>query len=357
MAWVAAGYQEDSFYLLFKWYEDFYDPPQRSDLYFVEREGPDGEIRVRFLNRDFQNKLERRELAWCESFPVRVSQNASYFFGDSKFDANPVGRILQLLGRNAGRELECFDWYFGRRSDGEKSRLCATIAAYFRSVQAIREILFSLVASDGKTPEGSRHMRADDLLEILKPVSAQIDEERLPALGRLFQELADGFFDEPSRAPYLSRGAGRALTDRTETGELRWLRLGRQSGRRLLRELYSRCAPRSVWDVFHRWQGEVYYTVLRRPLSQDLPRGVYLLSRFEDQTGLDVTGLFWLENVTVGVAHLCKGEFFEELLDLLLSRPTRETALPAARPREETMVSGYSYLLQEAFEQYGRGMG
>ena len=83
MAWVAAGYQEDSFYLLFKWYEDFYDPPQRSDLYFVEREGPDGEIRVRFLNRDFQNKLERRELAWCESFPVRVSQNASYFFGDS----------------------------------------------------------------------------------------------------------------------------------------------------------------------------------------------------------------------------------------------------------------------------------
>lgn len=29
MAWVAAGYQEDSFYLLFKWYEDFYDPPQR----------------------------------------------------------------------------------------------------------------------------------------------------------------------------------------------------------------------------------------------------------------------------------------------------------------------------------------
>ena len=184
-----------------------------------------------------------------------------------------MGRILQLLGRNAGRELECFDWYFGRRSDGEKSRLCATIAAYFRSVQAIREILFSLVASDGKTPEGSRHMRADDLLEILKPVSAQIDEERLPALGRLFQDLADGFFDEPSRAPYLSRGAGRALTDRTETGELRWLRLGRQSGRRLLRELYSRCAPRSVWDVFHRWQGEVYYTVLRRPLSRRMKAG------------------------------------------------------------------------------------
>lgn len=27
MAWVAAGHQEDSFYLLFKWYEDFFDPP------------------------------------------------------------------------------------------------------------------------------------------------------------------------------------------------------------------------------------------------------------------------------------------------------------------------------------------
>ncbi len=67
-----------------------------------------------------------------------------------------MGRILQLLGRNAGRELECFDWYFGRRSDG-RSPLCATIAAYFCSVQAIREILFSLVSSDGKTPEGSRH--------------------------------------------------------------------------------------------------------------------------------------------------------------------------------------------------------
>lgn len=59
----------------------------------------------------------------------------------------------------------------------------------------------------------------------------------------------------------------------------------------------------------------------------------------------------------MGVAHLCKGEFFEELLDLLLSRPTREAALPAARPREETMVSGYSYLLQEAFEQYRPGHG
>ena len=92
MAWVAAGHQEDSFYLLFKWYEDFFDPPQRSDLYFLQREeGPEGEVRVRFLNRDFQNKLDLRDRAWCESFPSRVSQNASYFFGETKFDSNPVG--------------------------------------------------------------------------------------------------------------------------------------------------------------------------------------------------------------------------------------------------------------------------
>ena len=55
-------------------------------------------------------------------------------------------------------------------------------------------------------------------------------------------------------------------------------------------------------------------------MNRELQRGVYLLSRFEDPTGLDVTGLFWLENVSVGVAHLCQGDFLEELFDLLLSR-------------------------------------
>lgn len=143
----------------------------------------------------------------------------------------------------------------------------------------------------------------------------------------------------------------------TETGELRWLRLSGLGSRRLVRALYSRCAPRNVWDVFHRWQGEIYYTVLRRPLTKDLPRGVYILSRFEDQTGLDVTGLFWLEHVSVGVAHLCQGEFFEELLDCLVSRYCREASLPLGYPREETLVSGYSYLLKETFAQYDRGFG
>lgn len=200
-------------------------------------------------------------------------------------------------------------------------------------------------------------MATNDLLGILSAIAAKVDEKRLPELVDLFQELADGFFCEPLRSPYLSRGAGRVLWDMTETGELRWLRLGGQGSRRLLRGLYSRCAPRDVWDVFHRWQGEIYYTVLRRPLTKDLPRGVYILSRFEDQTGLDVTGLFWLENVSVGVAHLCQGEFFEDLLDQLLTRPTREATLPLGYPREETMVSGYSYLLKETFAQYDRGFG
>ena len=70
-----------------------------------------------------------------------------------------------------------------------------------------------------------------------------------------------------------------------------------------------------------------------------------------------MTGLFWLENVSVGVAHLCQGEFFEDLLDFLVSRYTREAVLPLGRPREETMVSGYSYLLKEIFAQYDRGFG
>ena len=58
VAWVAAGREENSFYLLFKWYDDFCSPPERVDLYYVEREqGPDGEVRVRQLNLDFQNQL------------------------------------------------------------------------------------------------------------------------------------------------------------------------------------------------------------------------------------------------------------------------------------------------------------
>ena len=50
MAWVAAGHQPGSFYLLYKWYEDSWGPPQRSDLYYVEPGGSAGDLRVRALD-------------------------------------------------------------------------------------------------------------------------------------------------------------------------------------------------------------------------------------------------------------------------------------------------------------------
>ena len=126
--------------------------------------------------------------------------------------------------------------------------------------------------------------------------------------------------------------------------------------------LFSREGEETREKDFDDWNREMcirdrYYTVLRRPLNRELQPGVYLLSRFEDPTGLDVTGLFWLENVSVGVAHLCQGDFLEELFYLLLSRYVREASLPVYRPRAETMVSGYSYLLKETFDQYDRGFG
>ncbi|HIY31808.1 MAG TPA: hypothetical protein H9833_00960, partial [Candidatus Evtepia faecavium] len=62
-------------------------------------------------------------------------------------------------------------------------------------------------------------------------------------------------------------------------------------------------------------------------------------------------------NLSVGVAHLCQGDFLEDLFDLLLSHYVRETALPPVRPLGEGMASGYVYLLKEIFDQYDRGFG
>ena len=67
--------------------------------------------------------------------------------------------------------------------------------------------------------------------------------------------------------------------------------------------------------------------------------------------------MFWLENVSVGVAHLCQGEFFEELLDLLLSQYTMQGTLSHTRFWGEDLVGGYSHLLKEAFDLYSRGYG
>ena len=78
MAWVASAQQEDSFYLLFKWYADFYGPPQRGDLYLVERDQvPDGEVRVRYLNMDFQNKLGPQGKAWSAGLLSKVSRKTA----------------------------------------------------------------------------------------------------------------------------------------------------------------------------------------------------------------------------------------------------------------------------------------
>ena len=79
-------------------------------------------------------------------------------------------------------------------------------------------------------------------------------------------------------------------------------------------------------------------------MNRELQRGVYLLSRFEDPTGLDVTGLFWLENVSVGVAHLCQGDFLEELFDLL-PPPFLWAGAPPVPPPGGARVGGGSTLL------------
>ena len=208
VAWVAAGREENSFYLLFKWYDDFCSPPERGDLYYVEREqGPDGEVRVRQLNLDFQNQLGPQGQAWCRSLWTKVSANASRFFGDSEFETSPIGRILRLLDDSPGQELEVFDWYLGRKSDGEKAAQCATIAAYFWGIQSIEEIIYHIVVTDGGE-NAVHYLHTRDFLEILGRLSGAVDMKRLSELGGVFQELADGFCRQPVRSPTLSRSAG-----------------------------------------------------------------------------------------------------------------------------------------------------
>ena len=113
--------------------------------------------------------------------------------------------------------------------------------------------------------------------------------------------------DEPSRAPYLSRGAGRA-TDRTETEGTSLAAAGQTERPPAPPGAVQPLCPPGVCGMCSTG-GRRFTTVLRRPLSQGICPGGLPSLRFEDQTGLDVTSLFWLENVTVGVAHLCKGEF------------------------------------------------
>lgn len=356
MAWVAASQQEDSFYLLFKWYADFYGPPERSDLYLIERDQSDEDgVRVRPLDLRFQHQLSDRGRDWFQSMWAKVSDNASRFFGESEFDTSPIVRIQHLLDESGGRALEAFDWYLGPRTDGEKSIQCATIACYYEGIQAIEELIYHIVVYD----EGGRslhQMPKKDLLAILDRIDVAVDVKRLSELAGAFRDLSDSFCLEPTRTPFLGHGAGRLLMTATEAGDVRWLRLDGRAARRLVRRLYCACAPRTVWDVFHRWRGEVFFTVFRRPPFSGLRRGSYLLARFEDQTGQDVTDLFWIENVTGGLVHLCEGAFFDELLDQLLARPAREAVLrPGGRALGADPIARLDHQLKATFDEYDRG--
>ncbi len=356
MAWVAAGRQENCFYLLFKWYDDFYGPPEWGDLYYVERDqGLDGEVRVRLLNMERLLELGRRGQALCNLLWNRISDNATSYFGESDFETTAIGRILALLDDNPGQELEAFDWYLGRCGDGEKAAQCATIAAYFQGIQSVKELIYHIVVTDGGET-AARPLPVEDFLAILSRLTESIDGKRLLELSAIFQSLADDFCYEPARSPVMNRNMARTMLSLTESGGIRWVRLEGQGRRKLLRELYCRCAPRSAWDVFHRWQGELYFTVFRRSPIRGLHRGVYLVSRFEDQRGMDVTDLFWLENVVGGVVHLCDGDFFEELMDQLLSRDRMEIALHGGHRRAEDLPATYSALLKEAYDRLERGV-
>lgn len=349
MAWVAAGRRENSFYLLFKWYDDFYSPPVRSDLYYVERNRLLKEnVRVRFVNLDFQKKLNRAGRAWCRSFLGRVSDNASWFFGDSTYDDSPMAQVLQVLDKHPGRELDALDRWMDPQSDGEKALQCTTMAAYFQSIRAMSEIIYSIVTAR------EDRAAAKDLVDILYRITDVINVGRLTELSGVFQRLAGDFCGPPVRAPFLSRNVGRVLREMTEQEEISWLKLGGRDGRRLLRELYCRRDPNRSWDVFVPWQGEAFFTVFRRRPARHLPRGVYLLARFRDQTGQTITDLFWLENLMSGTAYQCEGDFFDDLLDLVRARPRREVVLPGRLRWEEDLVGGYVSLLKQAFDRYNR---
>ena len=199
-------------------------------------------------------------------------------------------------------------------------------------------------------------MHTGELLEILNRVSDGTDGKQTRELAVIFRNLCHGFLPAPIQAPLLGRGTGRNIMARTEEGLLRWLRLGGSSGRRLLRELYWRVAPDRAWDVFHRWQGEVFFTVVRRSVVRGMPRGVYLLARFEDQTGMDVTDLFWLENLAGGVIHLCEGEFFDELMDQLLDSTIREASMSGGGWQAGDFTARTMVRLKQVYDRSSRGL-
>ena len=54
------------------------------------------------------------------------------------------------------------------------------------------------------------------------------------------------------------------------------------------------------------------------------------------------------------MVHLCEGEFFEELLDLLLTVSIRETPLQGVIDRRGDQAAQYESLLRASFDKYTR---
>ena len=96
--------------------------------------------------------------------------------------------------------------------------------------------------------------------------------------------------------------------------------------------------------------------MVRRPVIRGMPRGVYLLARFEDQTGMDVTDLFWLENLAGGVIHLCEGEFFDELLDHLLDSTIRDASMAGGGWQSGDFAARTVVRLKQVYDRSSRGL-
>ena len=187
----------------------------------MEPGGSAGDLRVRALDQSFREKLNRRELAWCDSFPARVSRNAAYFFGDQDFWISQMETLLQVAQSSPGQELAAFDRYFGRRPDGEKAMLGGTMSAYFRSIEAVRSVLYGLLESDGRMASAGHYLGTEALLAALRPLTDAMDVRisrtfsstwpsaftKAPAWGPI-SPGRPGAFWRPGRSPASCAGCG-----------------------------------------------------------------------------------------------------------------------------------------------------
>lgn len=324
MAWVAPCQQKNSYYLLFKWYDNFYDPPKRIDLYLLNGEESGEEELVLYpVQMTFANRMTEKEENWYRNLWGKVSDNAEWFFGETDFEEDALSSVLRQLMTRRGQEMELFEKYYYRRSDGELCIQCRAIATYFRSIQAVVDLIH-IALEDG----GRKQSNSLDLKGVLEKMSAVTDLSRMGEYADSFSGMSEGFFHRPIYAPDLSREDGDELMALTEEGQIRWMHLKKWLSQGVWRELYFRCDPTGAGDVFQSWKGEVYFTVLDRSMGQKLHRGIYILTQFVDQNGQTVTMLLWMENTMGCVAHLCGGEFFDELLAEVQNGYVREADIP-----------------------------